>query len=92
MRNENEEGGKTVVAFIAGLLIGGLLVWVFSGTEPVEIIEEEAIVTEQPDDTYGKCIRMAYRFQNPSFWTGELEEAVESEEIIKLVDHCLKNQ
>ena len=29
---EKQEGQKTVVAFIAGLLIGGLLVWVFSGS------------------------------------------------------------
>lgn len=28
---EKQEGQKTVVAFVAGLLIGGLLVWVFSG-------------------------------------------------------------
>jgi hypothetical protein len=31
---EKQEGQKTVVAFIAGLLIGGLLVWVFSSSEP----------------------------------------------------------
>lgn len=30
---EKQEGQKTVVAFIAGLLIGGLLVWVFSSSE-----------------------------------------------------------
>lgn len=29
---ESEKNQKTVVAFIAGLLIGGLLVWVFFGT------------------------------------------------------------
>lgn len=29
---EKQEGQKTVVSFIAGLLIGGLLVWVFAGT------------------------------------------------------------
>ena len=29
---EKQEGQKTVVAFITGLLIGGLLVWVFSST------------------------------------------------------------
>ena len=29
---EKQEGQKTVVSFIAGLLIGGLLVWVFGGT------------------------------------------------------------
>ncbi|MCA9361054.1 hypothetical protein KC845_00700 [Candidatus Kaiserbacteria bacterium] len=28
---EKQEGQKTVVAFIAGLLIGGLLVWIFGG-------------------------------------------------------------
>lgn len=36
---EKQEGQKTVVAFIAGLLIGGLLVWVFSSspeTTPAE--------------------------------------------------------
>lgn len=32
MSDEKQEGQKTVVAFIVGLLIGGLLVWVFSGT------------------------------------------------------------
>jgi len=29
---EKQEGQKTVVAFVAGLLIGGLLVWVFSSS------------------------------------------------------------
>ncbi len=31
--SEKQEGQKTVVAFIAGLLIGGLLVWVFSSPQ-----------------------------------------------------------
>ncbi|MFT5849590.1 MAG: hypothetical protein ACI9H6_000399 [Patiriisocius sp.] len=33
---EKQEGQKTVVSFIAGLLIGGLLVWVFAGTPTEE--------------------------------------------------------
>ncbi len=37
---EKQEGQKTVVAFIAGLLIGGLLVWVFSSPTPTEVVEE----------------------------------------------------
>lgn len=41
---EKQEGQKTVVAFIAGLLIGGLLVWVFSSTP-----EEEATNTPTDD-------------------------------------------
>lgn len=42
---EKQEGQKTVVSFIAGLLVGGLLVWVFSASEP----KEEA--SEQNNDT-----------------------------------------
>lgn len=40
MDSEKQEGQKTIVAFIAGLIIGGLLVWVFSApseTTPLEI-------------------------------------------------------
>jgi len=31
MSDEKQEGQKTIVSFIVGLLIGGLLVWAFSG-------------------------------------------------------------
>lgn len=45
---EKQEGQKTVVAFITGLLIGGLLVWVFSSTpEEVPQIIEESVNTEE---------------------------------------------
>ncbi|HMO78063.1 MAG TPA: hypothetical protein PKA42_02025 [Candidatus Paceibacterota bacterium] len=33
MSDEKQEGQKTIVSFIVGLLIGGLLVWAFSGPE-----------------------------------------------------------
>ncbi len=36
---EKQEGQKTVVAFIAGLLIGGLLVWVFSSAPEKEVVD-----------------------------------------------------
>ena len=50
--NETQESQKTVVAFVAGLLIGGLLVWVFSDTPdavaPTDVTEDE--VSEVADD------------------------------------------
>lgn len=46
---EKQEGQKTVVAFITGLLIGGLLVWVFSSSPeaqaPAATETEESSVT-----------------------------------------------
>ncbi len=52
---EKQEGQKTVVAFIAGLLIGGLLVWVFSApteninTDVVSNTEEAELTTDTAD-------------------------------------------
>ncbi len=47
---EKQEGQKTVVAFIAGLLIGGLLVWVFSST-PTDKSVEKAVETDNTTET-----------------------------------------
>jgi hypothetical protein len=41
---EKQEGQKTVVAFITGLLIGGLLVWVFSSSptsDSMKVVSED---------------------------------------------------
>ncbi len=52
---EKQESQKTVVAFITGLLIGGLLVWVFSSTpETKEAPKEEKQTTEEKVDTTSK--------------------------------------
>jgi len=49
---EKQESQKTVVAFITGLLIGGLLVWVFSSSpDEVRAPEVEEVETEQESDT-----------------------------------------
>ena len=50
---EKQEGQKTVVAFITGLLIGGLLVWVFSSSpEKIQTeTETDTAVTEITDDS-----------------------------------------
>lgn len=47
---ERQEGQKTVVAFITGLLIGGLLVWVFSSApEDKPKDEKKSTDTEQTE-------------------------------------------
>ncbi len=42
---EKQEGQKTVVSFVSGLLVGGLLVWAFSGSPkedaPVDAMNED---------------------------------------------------
>jgi hypothetical protein len=50
---EKQESQKTVVAFITGLLIGGLLVWVFSSTpdEAKNLMENTGDTTEEKADT-----------------------------------------
>ncbi len=52
---EKQESQKTVVAFITGLLIGGLLVWVFSstpeGSKDVELTTDDAKTTETTKTT-----------------------------------------
>jgi len=46
---EKQEGQKTVVSFAAGLLIGGLLVWAFSGSPETD--EARTIDAQNNDET-----------------------------------------
>ena len=53
-QNQNQEGQKTIVAFVVGLLIGGLIVWMFSSSPsdaPVNGIDENGVDTEEVIDT-----------------------------------------
>lgn len=48
MSDEKQEGQKTIVSFIVGLLIGGLLVWAFSGpTASAPEVKKEKEETEK---------------------------------------------
>lgn len=47
--NQNQEGQKTIVSFVVGLLIGGLIVWMFSGSPteaPAPTDDSTATTTE----------------------------------------------
>ena len=54
-QQEKQENQKTLVAFVAGLLIGGLLVWVFGGTpettKPTEEVTQTDEESTQKDDS-----------------------------------------
>ncbi len=62
MTDEKQEGQKTVVSFIVGLLIGGLLVWAFSGPtaeapkdEKKDDAKEEVVAEEKSESTETKA-------------------------------------
>jgi hypothetical protein len=50
---QKEESRKTIVAFVVGLLIGGLLVWAFSSNEtaPADTKNDTVITESVPADT-----------------------------------------
>lgn len=78
---EKQESQKTVVAFITGLLIGGLLVWVFSSTpeakqEPKEkTTDTEQTANENGDKDEEKSEEVKTESKNE-------EKAVSSDEVI----------
>jgi hypothetical protein len=53
---EKQEGQKTVVSFVSGLLIGGLLVWAFGGSpkEDKQVPEGEAEVSGEVTEVTGE--------------------------------------
>lgn len=57
MEGEKQESQKTVVSFIVGLLLGGLLVWAFSGPTPdANKVEEKK--EEKKEVTEGKTLEI----------------------------------
>ncbi len=57
---EKQESQKTVVAFAAGLLIGGLLVWIFGGSPKTEEVAQEktdTTTTEEVTTTTGEEVK-----------------------------------
>ena len=58
MAEQNEEGKKTIVSFVVGLLIGGLLVWSFGGSSTSTVeqndinnTDDEATLDANSDET-----------------------------------------
>lgn len=91
----SHEEQKSVVAFICGLLVGGLLVWIFSWSpdeEPeveVQVVEQIVVEKEDARDNYAYCYRAARNAQNPDFWTGELENPYSQNELTAFLDDCM---
>lgn len=50
MTEEKQDGQKTLVAFVVGLLIGGMLVWAFSGPTADAPDKNDDTNTEQTDE------------------------------------------
>ena len=54
MSEQKEETQKTVVSFVVGLLIGGTLVWAFSGTQstaPTSVVDDSTATTTETAST-----------------------------------------
>ncbi len=58
MEAEKQESQKTVVSFIVGLLLGGLLVWAFSGPTPEAEKAKEETKEDKKEVVEGKTIEI----------------------------------
>ena len=48
---KQQDGQKTIVAFVVGLLIGGMLVWAFSGSSTsAPVVQDETLTDEMSDE------------------------------------------
>ena len=96
MTQQERAEQKTIVAFIAGLLIGGLLVWMLSGTPDPgkEVTVQSAPQQVEQQDTkrsnYAYCFRASNLAQNPDFWTGELQDPYTQLELKVFMNDCLR--
>lgn len=74
---EKQDNQKTIVAFAAGLLIGGLLVWVFGGTPKTEKVDEqkndttEETATETKEEVKSEDTKEAVAEVKPALQTGD---------------------
>lgn len=89
MAEEKQDGQKTLVAFVVGLLIGGMLVWAFSGPsanaptdeadqDSNEEIEENDTTTKISDDKGG--VSETVEVKTPVLKTGDGKIVVEDQE------------
>ncbi len=51
MAEDKQEGQKTIVSFVVGLLIGGLLVWAFSSPTPSEAPDKQEQKEEKAEES-----------------------------------------
>jgi hypothetical protein len=80
---EKQENQKTIVAFAAGLLIGGLLVWIFGG-QPNEKMEVEK-KTEETKSEEVKVSEVTTEEVKQAMTVGEGKVEVKDQAISKTV-------
>ena len=77
MTEDKQEGQKTIVSFIVGLLIGGLLVWAFSGPSaeaPKEQKQDDAkeeVKSEESKETNNETTEAETEVKAPTLTVGE---------------------
>lgn len=83
---KQQDGQKTIVAFVVGLLIGGMLVWAFSGSNteaPQKNVDdtdtEEVMVDDESDSEMEVSTEDSDTFEVPTLSVGEGEVIVNNQ-------------
>lgn len=88
---EKQEGQKTVVSFITGLLIGGLLVWVFSSS-PEEVVAPETEETTTEVSTGSEDTKTTEEVTNSNSQINKVDEVVVRQEVTGKGTLTVQNQ
>lgn len=83
---KQQDGQKTIVAFVVGLLIGGMLVWAFSGSDTEapqknadDVDTEEVTVDDDSDSEVEVSTEDIDAFEVPTLSVGEGEVVVNNQ-------------
>ena len=81
---QHEDSQKTLVAFVVGLLIGGMLVWAFSG--PSKTTPKDEQKTDEVTATTTEDTKTAAQGEAPKLQVGEGKIVVEDQKASKFIE------